>query len=115
MLTLALVAALASQSTDPAGRYVVETTEARCTLRLQASLPGLPEALLQGDAQSGFAFASPGCPNGLEAVSLWRLEGETQALSLIDGAGETLLMATRVERTWQGQTGDGTPVTLTRD
>lgn len=109
-----LAALILVQDADPAGRYQIEGIS-RCTVRLQDSLPSLPEANVQGDAVSGFAFASPGCPAGLESLSLWRYAYEAQTLTLVDGAGETLVTATLEGRVWQGQTPGGDGVQLTRN
>ncbi len=117
MLIALFATTLLAQDINPAGRYqVVSLGQTQtCTIRLQNSLPGLPEAFVDGDAQSGFAFATPGCPLGLDALSLWRYATETGTLTLVDGAGEILLTATRVDRNWQAQSPDGMTLRLTRD
>ncbi len=113
-MLIAVLAAMLVQDVDPSGRYQIDASPG-CTVRLQASLPGLPEAFVEGDAQSGFAFATPGCPLGLEDLSLWRFDRQTQTLTLVDGAGDTLLTATRDNRDWQAQDEGGVLLRLTRD
>ncbi len=114
MLIETLAALILVQDADPAGRYQVEGVSG-CTLRLQESLPSLPEAFVEGEAQSGFAFATPGCPMGLEALSLWRFANAAETLTLVDGAGETLLTATWQGGVWQGEAATGEAVRLSRD
>jgi hypothetical protein len=114
-IMISLLAAIAMvQAPDPAGRYQLDGAP-QCILRLQDSLPGLPDSLIQGDSRSGFAFASPGCPFGLEALSLWRFADETQTLSLVDGAGEALLSARLSDDVWVARHSSGEGVRLVRD
>jgi hypothetical protein len=113
LLSAAVLAA--ADGDDPSGRYRVEGAPLACTLRLQPSLPNLPQAFVTGAAQSGFAFATPGCPAGLEALSLWRLETESHILTLVDEAGDVLLSATLEEDVWTGPAQDGNRLRLIRD
>jgi hypothetical protein len=116
MITLLLAAAsLLSVEGDPSGRYKIEAAPASCTLRLQPSLPSLPQAFVTRDAQSGFAFATPGFPSGLEALALWRFETDTQTLTLIEEAGEVLLTAAAQDGVWSGRAHDGGTLRLIRD
>jgi hypothetical protein len=100
---------------DPSGRYQVEGAPAPCTLRLQPSLPNPPQALVTGAAQSGFAFATPGCPAGLEALSLWRLELASETLTLVDEAGDVLLSASLEDGVWTGSARNGERLRLIRN
>jgi len=102
-------------ATDPAGRYQVDGMGEACILRLQPSLPSLPQSFLTEEAQSGFAFATPGCPAGLEALSLWRFETESEMLTLVDESGEALLSATQQDGVWTGQTPGGHDLQLIRE
>lgn len=115
MIETFLAALLTQPAATAPGRYQVESAPASCVLRLQPSLPTLPDASAAVSAMTGFAFATPACPLGLDRVSLWRLDIESQTLSLVDEGGAALLSAQGAEQNWAGQTSTGVPLRLIRD
>ena len=115
MILLAL-AALASLPTadDTAGRYMAQTEAAQCDLSLRPAAAQLPESNVEGEAASGFAFASPGCPGNLGEATFWRLTLADGALTLVDGAGTPVFQGRADGRDWSGETPDGAALRLTR-
>ncbi len=113
LLTLAALASLQTAD-DAAGRYVAEADAARCDLSLRPAAAQLPESNIEGEAASGFAFASPGCPGRLADAALWRLTLADGALTLVDGAGAAVFQGRADGRDWSGETPDGASLRLTR-
>lgn len=113
LLTLAALASLQTAD-DAAGRYVAEADMARCDLSLRPAAAQLPESNVEGEAASGFAFASPGCPERVADAAFWRLRLADGALTLVDGAGETVFEGRAQGRDWAGETPDGAALRLTR-
>jgi hypothetical protein len=115
MILLALAAFASLQTADDAaGRYVAESDTARWDLSLRPAAAQLPESNIEGEAASGFAFASPGCPARVAEAAFWRLTLADGALTLVDGAGDTVFAGRAEGRDWAGETPGGAALRLTR-
>lgn len=70
---------------------------------------------MTGPTTTGFAFATPACPLGLDRVSLWRLERDSQTPSLVDEGGAAVVTARASNRSCAAETNSGQSLRFRRD
>lgn len=114
LITLLLAAVLTPTADDVPGRYAAEGDDAACQITLRPAAAQLPESHVTGEAASGFAFAPPGCPANLSDAAFWRLSLADGALSVVDGAGETLFSGAAEGASWTGAAPGGEQLRLHR-